>query len=98
MCIRDSSRTEGIESICNEADILVAAVGSAHIVEKHWVKPGAFVVDVGISRVAGRLAGDVSPEVSEIAGWLTPVPGGVGPMTIAMLMGNTLKSAELQMV
>ena len=92
------SRTEGIESICNEADILVAAVGSAHIVEKDWVKPGAFVVDVGISRVAGRLAGDVSPEVSEIAGWLTPVPGGVGPMTIAMLMGNTLKAAELQMV
>mgnify|MGYP003322034301 CR=1 FL=1 len=92
------SRTEGVESICNEADILVAAVGSAHMVEKHWVKPGAFVVDVGISRVAGRLAGDVSPEVSEIAGWLTPVPGGVGPMTIAMLMGNTLKAAELQMV
>ena len=91
------SRTEEAESVCKEADILVAAVGSAHIVEKHWVKPGAFVVDVGISRVAGKLAGDVSPEVSEIAGWLTPVPGGVGPMTIAMLMKNTLKAAELQM-
>jgi len=91
------SRTAGVESICREADILVAAVGSAHIVGEHWVKPGAFVVDVGISRVGDRLAGDVSPEVSEIAGWLTPVPGGVGPMTIAMLMRNTLKAAELQM-
>jgi len=91
------SRTAGAQSICSEADILVAAVGSAHIVGEHWVKPGAFVVDVGISRVGDRLAGDVSPEVSEIAGWLTPVPGGVGPMTIAMLMRNTLKAAELQM-
>jgi len=91
------SRTAGVQSICSEADILVAAVGSAHIVGEHWVKPGAFVVDVGISRVGDRLAGDVSPEVSEIAGWLTPVPGGVGPMTIAMLMRNTLKAAELQM-
>jgi methylenetetrahydrofolate dehydrogenase (NADP+)/methenyltetrahydrofolate cyclohydrolase len=54
------------------------------------------VVDVGISRVDGRLAGDVSPEVSEIAGWLTPVPGGVGPMTIAMLMKNTLRAVKLQ--
>ena len=91
------SRTAGAQSICSEADILDAAVGSAHIVGEHWVKPGAFVVDVGISRVGDRLAGDVSPEVSEIAGWLTPVPGGVGPMTIAMLMRNTLKAAELQM-
>jgi methylenetetrahydrofolate dehydrogenase (NADP+)/methenyltetrahydrofolate cyclohydrolase len=90
------SRTAEIESICSEADILVAAVGSAHMVEGHWVKPGAFVVDVGISRVEGRLAGDVSPEVSDIAGWLTPVPGGVGPMTIAMLMRNTLRAVEWQ--
>ena len=88
------SRTADIEAICSEADILVAAVGSAHMVGVHWVKPGAFVIDVGISRVEGRLAGDVSPEVSEIAGWLTPVPGGVGPMTIAMLMRNTLRAAE----
>ena len=90
------SRTSEIESLCSDADILVAAVGSAHMVEPDWVKPGAFVVDVGISRVEGGLAGDVSPDVAEIAGWLTPVPGGVGPMTIAMLMRNTLIAAESQ--
>ena len=90
------SRTSEIESLCSDADILVAAVGSAHMVEPDWVKPGAFVVDVGISRVGGGLAGDVSPDVAEIAGWLTPVPGGVGPMTIAMLMRNTLIAAESQ--
>jgi len=90
------SRTKEIESVCSEADILVAAVGSAHMIGPQWVKPGAFVIDVGISRVEGGLAGDVAPEVSEIAGWMTPVPGGVGPMTIAMLMKNTLKAAESQ--
>jgi len=90
------SRTSEIESLCSDADILVAAVGSAHMVEPDWVKPGAFVVDVGISRVGGGLAGDVSPDVAEIAGWMTPVPGGVGPMTIAMLMRNTLIAAESQ--
>ena len=90
------SRTSEIESLCSGADILVAAVGSAHMVEPDWVKPGAFVVDVGISRVGGGLAGDVSPDVAEIAGWMTPVPGGVGPMTIAMLMRNTLIAAESQ--
>lgn len=92
------SRTDGIASICNQADILIAAVGKPHMVRKEWVKQGAFVVDVGISRVEGGLAGDVSPEVSEVAGWITPVPGGVGPMTIAMLMENTLRAAEMQMV
>jgi len=90
------SRTSEIESLCSGADILVAAVGSAHMVDPDWVKPGAFVVDVGISRVEGGLAGDISPDVAEIAGWLTPVPGGVGPMTIAMLMRNTLIAAESQ--
>ncbi len=90
------SKTTEIETICKEADILISAVGRPHMVEKNWVKPGAFVVDVGISRVDGRLSGDVSPEVSDVAGWLTPVPGGVGPMTIAMLMRNTLRAAELQ--
>ncbi len=90
------SRTKEIESVCSEADILVAAVGSAHMIGPQWVKPGAFVIDVGISRVEGGLAGDVAPEVAEIAGWMTPVPGGVGPMTIAMLMKNTLKAAESQ--
>lgn len=91
------SKTEGISSICNQADILIAAVGRPHMVGKEWVKKGAFVVDVGISRVEGGLAGDVSPEVSEVAGWITPVPGGVGPMTIAMLMENTLRAAEMQL-
>ena len=61
-----------------------------------WIKPGAVVVDVGISRVdGGGLAGDVDPGVAEVAGWLTPVPGGVGPMTIAMLMSNTVRAAEM---
>ena len=89
------SRSEGVETLCKESDIIVAAAGVPHIVKGSWVKPGAFVVDVGISRLEeGGLAGDVSPEVSEIAGWMTPVPGGVGPMTIAMLMSNTLRSAN----
>ena len=89
------SKSEDIEDICKEADIIVAAMGMPHIVQGSWVKPGSFVVDVGISRVeGGGLAGDVSEEVSEIAGWITPVPGGVGPMTIAMLMSNTLRAAE----
>ena len=88
------SKTEEMARICREADILVAAVGIPHIVKRDWVKPGSFVVDVGISRVEGGLAGDVSPDVAEVAGWLTPVPGGVGPMTIAMLMSNTLRAAE----
>jgi 5,10-methylene-tetrahydrofolate dehydrogenase/methenyl tetrahydrofolate cyclohydrolase len=74
------------------------------MVHSHWIKPGAVVVDVGINRVddatrerGWRLAGDVAPDVSEIASWLSPVPGGVGPMTIAMLMENTVRSAELRM-
>ena len=92
------SKTDDIASICNQADILIAAVGRPHMVRKEWVKQGAFVVDVGISRVEGGLAGDVSPEVSEVAGWITPVPGGVGPMTIAMLMENTLRATEMQLV
>ena len=67
------------------------------MVGKEWVKQGAFVVDVGISRVEGGLAGDVSPEVSEVAGWITP-SRRVGPMTIAMLMENTLRATEMQLV
>ncbi len=88
------SRSEGIREICKEADVLVAAVGIPNFVEKSWVKTGAVVIDVGISRVEDGLAGDVSEDVSEVAGWITPVPGGVGPMTIAMLMSNTLMAAE----
>ncbi len=89
------SRTEDAPALCREADIVVAAIGRPHTVKAGWIKPGAFVADVGISRTAdGAIAGDVDPGVSEVAGWLTPVPGGVGPMTIAMLMGNTVRAAE----
>ena len=83
------------------ADILVAAVGRAGVVTKDMVKPGAAVIDVGMNRIddpsaerGSRLVGDVDPAVAEVAGWLTPVPGGVGPMTIAMLLDNTLKAAR----
>ncbi len=89
------SRTKDAAALCREADIVVAAIGRPHTVKADWIKPGAFVVDVGISRADdGELAGDVDPRVEEVAGWLTPVPGGVGPMTIAMLMANTVCAAE----
>lgn len=95
------SRTENTAEVCREADIVVAAVGRPEMVKDTWVKPGAVVVDVGINRVQDgttergwRLAGDVDPKVAEVASWLSPVPGGVGPMTIAMLMENTVKAAE----
>ncbi len=91
------SRTENLAEICREADILVAAVGRAHFVTPDMVKKGAVVIDVGMNRENGKLCGDVAPEVAEVAGYLTPVPGGVGPMTITMLMKNTLKAAHLQM-
>ena len=89
------SRTEDAPALCREADIVVAAIGRPHTVKEDWIKSGAFVADVGISRTGdGGIAGDVDPGVSEVAGWLTPVPGGVGPMTIAMLMMNTVRAAE----
>ena len=89
------SRTEDAAALCREADIVVAAIGRPHTVKADWIKPGAFVVDVGISRAEdGGLVGDVDPEVGDVAGWVTPVPGGVGPMTIAMLMANTVNAAE----
>lgn len=89
------SRTRDIEAITRQADILVAAVGKANLVKKDWVKPGAVVIDVGMNRLAdNKLAGDVDfAEVREVAGFLTPVPGGVGPMTITMLLKNTLAAA-----
>jgi methylenetetrahydrofolate dehydrogenase (NADP+)/methenyltetrahydrofolate cyclohydrolase len=74
----------------------VAAVGKAGMITADMVKPGAAVVDVGINRVEGKLAGDVADDVREIAGLFTPVPGGVGPMTIAMLLRNTVKAARYQ--
>ena len=90
------SRTKDLAAMARTADILVVAVGRAELVKSDWVKPGATVIDVGIQRGAdGKLVGDVAyAEVSEVAGAITPVPGGVGPMTIAMLMHNTCVSAE----
>ncbi len=89
------SRTQNLKEVCRAADILVAAVGRAKFVTPDMVKPGAAVIDVGINRDEnGKLCGDVDPAVDEVAGWLTPVPGGVGPMTIAMLLKNTVTAAK----
>lgn len=88
------SRTQNLAEITRQADILVAAVGRANFVTADMVKPGAAVIDVGINRVDGRIVGDVDFDaVSEVAGHITPVPGGVGQMTIAMLLANTLDAA-----
>ena len=88
------SRTQNLKEITRQADILVAAVGRANFVTADMVKPGAVVIDVGINRVDGKIVGDVDYEaVSEVAGYITPVPGGVGQMTIAMLLANTLDAA-----
>jgi len=89
------SRTRNLPEIAATADILVAAIGRARFVTAEMVKPGAVVIDVGINRVDDKLVGDVDYEpVAEIAGSITPVPGGVGPMTIAMLLQNTLTAAR----
>jgi methylenetetrahydrofolate dehydrogenase (NADP+)/methenyltetrahydrofolate cyclohydrolase len=90
------SKTKNLADVCRQADILVAAVGRAKMVKGDWVKPGAIVIDVGINRLdTGKLAGDVDfDEAVKVAGAITPVPGGVGPMTIACLMQNTLKAAK----
>ena len=89
------SKTENLAQIARQADILVAAVGRPRFVTADMVKPGATVIDVGINRVDGAIVGDVDFDgVSEVAGYLTPVPGGVGQMTIAMLLANTLDAAR----
>ena len=96
------SRSKDLRAICSEADVLVAAVGRAGMVRGDWIKPGAVVIDVGVNRVDDasrksgyRLVGDVNfDEAVEVAGMITPVPGGVGPMTIAMLLQNTLDAFE----
>jgi methylenetetrahydrofolate dehydrogenase (NADP+)/methenyltetrahydrofolate cyclohydrolase len=89
------SRTLELASICREADILVAAIGRPRMVDASYVKPGAFVIDVGTTPQDGVVVGDVDRDTVEpVAGWLTPVPGGVGPMTIAMLLRNTLALAR----
>ena len=91
------SRTRDLAAVCRRADVLIAAVGRAQIVKADWVKPGATVIDVGMNRLDGRLVGDVDFEaVEEVAAVLTPVPGGVGPMTIAFLLRNTLQAARMQ--
>lgn len=95
------SRTRNIEALCSQADILVAAVGIPKLVKANWVKPGATIIDVGINRIEedgkSRLVGDVDFDaVQEVAGAITPVPGGVGPMTIACLMYNTLAATRAQ--
>ena len=92
------SRTRDLPSVTREADVLVAAVGKARLVQADWIRPGAAVLDVGINRLppeqGGGLAGDVDFEAARaVAGWITPVPGGVGPMTIAMLLKNTALAA-----
>ncbi|MBI5957505.1 MAG: bifunctional methylenetetrahydrofolate dehydrogenase/methenyltetrahydrofolate cyclohydrolase FolD [Chloroflexi bacterium] len=97
------SKTKNLPEVCRQADILIAAVGRAEMVRADWVKPGAYVIDVGSNRINDpsaekgyRWAGDVAfDEVKEVAGAITPSPGGVGPMTIAMLLKNTLRGAEL---
>jgi methylenetetrahydrofolate dehydrogenase (NADP+)/methenyltetrahydrofolate cyclohydrolase len=98
------SRTKDLAGVVRRADIVVAAVGRANMIERDWVKPGAVVIDVGINRIEStvdgetksRLTGDVDFEsVSQVAKAITPVPGGVGPMTIVMLMSNTLRAARL---
>ena len=102
------SRTSDLAGVCRQADILVAAVGRAEMIKGDWIKPGAAVIDVGINRVPSRdpvkaaegktrVVGDVDFEAAkEVAGWITPVPGGVGPMTIACLLQNTLIAARRQ--
>jgi methylenetetrahydrofolate dehydrogenase (NADP+)/methenyltetrahydrofolate cyclohydrolase len=90
------SRTRDLEAIARESDVIVAAVGRPETVTAGMVKPGATVIDVGINRVEGKVVGDVSEDVREVAGLVTPVPGGVGPMTIAMLLRNTVRASRYQ--
>jgi len=97
------SKTSDMKAQCQQADILIAAVGKPNMIKKSWIKTGAVVIDIGINRVDDTndsrgyvLIGDVEKSASEIASWMTPVPGGVGPMTVAMLMENTVMATELQ--
>ena len=93
------SRTEKLDDVCRQADILVAAIGSPKFVKKEWIKRGAVVVDVGMNRTAEGLFGDVDfAGAQDVAGAMTPVPGGVGPMTVALLLQNTVQAAEKQLL
>jgi methylenetetrahydrofolate dehydrogenase (NADP+)/methenyltetrahydrofolate cyclohydrolase len=91
------SRTRDLPAVTRSADILIVAIGQAKFIRRDMVKPGAVVIDVGMNRTAEGLVGDVDfPAVKEVASWITPVPGGVGLLTVAMLMRNTLTAAQLQ--
>jgi methylenetetrahydrofolate dehydrogenase (NADP+)/methenyltetrahydrofolate cyclohydrolase len=90
------SRTRDLARHTLEADILVAAVGKLHVIEADMVKPGATVIDVGMNRTDDGLFGDVDPAAADRAGFITPVPGGVGPMTIAMVLKNTVSAAHVR--
>jgi methylenetetrahydrofolate dehydrogenase (NADP+)/methenyltetrahydrofolate cyclohydrolase len=98
------SRTRDLPRICREADVLVAAVGKPQMVRGDWIIPGAVLLDVGTTRIElpngkTKLVGDIAfDEAKEVAGAITPVPGGVGPLTIAMLLANTLRAAELRLL
>ena len=92
--------TQNMAEICRSADVIIAAAGSAHLVKPEWVAPGAAVLDVGVSRVPdpatgkSKVFGDVDPQVAEVAGYLSPNPGGVGPMTRALLLANVVETAQ----
>lgn len=88
------SRTKNLAEVCRQADVLVVAVGKAGLITKDMIKPGAVVIDVGINRIDGKIKGDVADGAEEVAGFITPVPGGVGPMTVACLLENTLEAAK----
>ncbi len=88
------TRTADLGGVCRRADVVVAAAGMPGLITPDMVKPGAAVVDVGTNPVGGTFVGDVAPGVDAVAGWLSPVPGGVGPMTITMLLANTVRAAE----
>ncbi|WP_210507273.1 bifunctional methylenetetrahydrofolate dehydrogenase/methenyltetrahydrofolate cyclohydrolase [Naasia sp. SYSU D00057] len=98
------SRTPDLAAEVRRADVVVAAVGMPHLVQPEWIKPGAAVLDVGVTRVIdhetgkAKLTGDIAPGVAEVAGWLSPNPGGVGPMTRAMLVANVVQAAERAVV
>ncbi len=85
---------EGLADACRAADLVVSDAGRPHLVRASWIRPGATVVDVGVSFVGGRLTGDVAPEVAEVAGAIVPNPGGAGPMTVALLLRNTIDAAR----
>jgi methylenetetrahydrofolate dehydrogenase (NADP+)/methenyltetrahydrofolate cyclohydrolase len=86
--------TRDLANLIRQADIVVGAAGSAGLITADMVKPGAAVIDAGVSRVDGKIAGDVAPGVADVAGYVSPNPGGVGPMTRAMLLRNVVEAAE----